>query len=310
MRDRVVFLARWVTAPDADDVPRHQAWGMAAFRIVIGLMWLYNVTWKVPPDFGEDSGSGLYKFTAFAVEHPVLPPYSWLVENAILPNIGIFGWGVLLAETALAVMLLSGTYVRAAALLGIAQSVAIGLSVAYAPEEWPWSYWLMIGGHVVLLVGTSGRVLAVDGVRAGVAPRALLLRFWGVVALVVGLFSGLQSFSDPLAARGVALGSSDPSISFGPYNLLGAIVVVVVGLSLLAGASGPRRAALAGAGLAIASALLLTIQRGFYDPLLGGTATSTAFLVTLAVVAIGATSRTHDRSAMASATTAHEMGNR
>lgn len=289
MRDRLTYLTHWVTSPDVDDVRPRQAAGMAALRILLGLMWLYNLFWKTPPDFGEENGSGLYKFTAFAVEHPVFPPYSWLVENVILPNIGIFGWMVLLAETALAVMLLSGTYVRAAALLGIGQSLAIGLSVAYAPEEWPWSYWLMIGGHLALLVATSGRVLAVDGVRAGVASRARLLQVWGVVAVLVGLYSAAQSFSEPLAARGASLGSSAPSISFGAFNLLGGVVVILVGASLLVAASGPRVVALAGAGLAVLGALLITVQRGFFDPWLGGTATSAALLLTLAVVAVGAT---------------------
>lgn len=291
MRDRLMFLTRWVSAPDADDVSRHQASGMAALRILLGLLWLYNVAWKVPPDFGKDAGRGLYKFTAFAVEHPVFPPYSWIVENAVLPHIGPFGWMVLAAETALAVTLLSGTYVRAAALLGMAQSLAIGLSVAYAPEEWPWAYWLMIGAHLALLVGSSGRALSVDAVRAGVGSRALLLQVWGGLAVVAGLFSVVTSFGDPLAARGPALSSTDISVSLGAYNLLGGLVLALVGVSLLVAASGNRMVALAGAGLAVASAILLTVQRGFLDPWLGGTATSTALFLTLAVVAVGATGR-------------------
>ncbi len=118
MRESLRALTGWTLAPDTDSVPRHQAVGLAFLRITVGLMWLYNVAWKVPADFGRDSGNGLYKFTGFAVEHPVLPPYSWVVEHLILPNISAFGWLVLVAETALAVLLISGTYVRAAALLG------------------------------------------------------------------------------------------------------------------------------------------------------------------------------------------------
>lgn len=289
MRDRLLSATRWVTAPDADDVPRHQAGGMAALRVLLGLLWLYNLFWKVPPDFGEEAERGLYKFTAFAVEHPVLPPYSWLVENAILPNISAFGWLVLASETALTVMLLSGSYIRVAALLGIAQSGAIALSVAYAPEEWPWAYWLMMGAHLALLVATSGRVLSVDAVRAGVTRGTRLLQVWGAVAVVAGIISVLRSVGDPLAARGPSLGSSDPSISLGSYNLLGGLVLAVVGASLLAASAGFAVVGRAGAALAVAAAVLQTVQRGFYDPLLGGTATSTAVYLILAVVALGVT---------------------
>lgn len=68
---------------------------MAALRILVGLMWLYNVAWKRAPDFGRDAGNGLYGFTKDAADHPVLPPFSWVVEQVVLPNISVFGWGVL-----------------------------------------------------------------------------------------------------------------------------------------------------------------------------------------------------------------------
>ena len=88
--------------------------------------------------FGQDAGNGLYKFTSYAVSHPDFLPYSWLVEHVVLKAFTPFGWLVLIAETTLAVLLLTGACMRLAAVTGVAQSVAIGLSVAYAPDEWPW----------------------------------------------------------------------------------------------------------------------------------------------------------------------------
>jgi hypothetical protein len=35
--------------------------------VLLGLLWLYNVSWKRPPDFGQDAGNGLYKFTSYDV---------------------------------------------------------------------------------------------------------------------------------------------------------------------------------------------------------------------------------------------------
>ena len=297
---------RWVLAPDADPVPRHQALGTAFLRVVVGLMWLYNVAWKVPPDFGEESGTGLYRFTAYAVEHPVLPPYSWVVEHLVLPHLAVFGWLVLAAETALAVLLLSGTAVRAAALLGIAQSGAIALSVAYAPHEWPWSYWLMIAAHVALLVSSSGRLLSVDAVRSGVAPATRLREVWGVLALVVGLVSVVASAGDPLDPSGPGLRSVDLSLSLGTYNLLGGLVLVAVGVALLLAARGSRPAALAGGGVALLAALLLHAQIGFTDPLLGGSGTSAAVLLTLAVIAL-VPLRVRDRAPVADGTRADSL---
>ncbi len=287
MRDPKALLT-WLLAPATDEVPRTHAVGVTILRITIGLLWLYNVAWKRAPNFGEEAGNGLYSFTRLAVEHPVFPPYSWVVEHLVLPVFQPFGWGVLLAETALAVLLLTGTYVRLAALIGVAQSVAIGLSVAYAPGEWPWAYWMMIAAHIVLLLSSSGRLLAVDAVRAGIGSPRTLGRVWGVLSFLVGLFGVVASFGEPLAARGAALGSSDPSVSLGRYNLLGGLVLLAVGVLLLLASRGAARIfATVAAGLAVVAGFSLHAQLGFTDPLLGGNPTSAAFLFSVAVVAAG-----------------------
>lgn len=284
---------RWLLAPATDEMPQAQAIGAAALRILVGLMWLYNVSWKRAPDFGEEAGNGLFKFTSYAVSDPVFPPFSWVVENLVLPNFALFGWGVLAAETALAVLLLTGAWVRVAAAVGLAQSVAIAMSVAFAPHEWPWSYWLMIGAHGLLLVITAGRVLAVDAVRVG-GPARMLGQVWGVIAVIVGMVSVLWSLGDPMAARGPGLRSTDLSISLGEYNLVGGLVLVAVGALLVLSARGaPRRLAQLAAVLALLAGLSLHAQLGFTDPVLGGSATSAAFLFAVALVAacVGAGSR-------------------
>ena len=285
-RSRLPANVRWLLAPATDEVPRGQAVAAAALRVLLGLMWLYNVSWKRPPDFGQDAGNGLYKFTSYAVSHPVFPPYSWLVEHVVLKVFTPFGWLVLIAETTLAVLLLTGTWVRLAAAIGVAQSVAIALSVAFAPNEWPWSYWLMIGAHAVILFSSAGRVLAVDGVRAGLPVTRTLGQAWGLLTVLVGAYSVLGSFGDPLAKRGPTLGSSDLSISLGAYNLIGGLVLVVVGaLLLLASRGGPGKGAQAAAVLAAVAGLSLHAQLGFTDPVLGGTATSAAYFLAVAVIA-------------------------
>lgn len=146
---------------------------LTGLRLLAGLIWLYNVVWKVPPDFGERGRRDLYHFTHLAVEHPVFTPFSWVIEHAVLPYFTAFGWGVLFAESALAVLLLTGTAVRLAALIGIGQSVAIGLSVAESPGEWPWAYAMLLGIHVVLLFTCSTRYAAVDAVLRFAATEVI-----------------------------------------------------------------------------------------------------------------------------------------
>jgi len=192
----------------------------------------------------------------------VRPPYNWIVEHLVLPHFQVFEWVVLAAETALAVLLLTGTWVRTATTLGIAQLVAIALSVAYAPAEWAWSRWLIVGAHVVILFSSAGRALSVDALRAGLSR-----------------------------------GSRDMSVSLGAYNVVGCLVLLLTGALLFAvqrmdSGAGRRRFTLIAAGLALVAAASLCVQLGFSDPVLGGSATSAAYLLCFAAVALAAAART------------------
>lgn len=281
---------------------------MTTLRILVGLLWLYNVAWKRPPSFGESSGNGVFGFTRGAVEHPVFPPFSWVVEHVVLPNFVVFGWGVLVVETVLAVLLLTGSFVRVAAALGIAQSLAIGLSVAQTPGEWPWAYWMMIGIHVVLLFSAAGQTLAVDSVRAGGTGRGLG-RFWAVVLVLAGIVALLLNLGESIfTASGSQLGGPGLSISLGSYNLAGSVLLVICGAGLLvagraAGRSGALLTVLVGAG----AALLLYAQLGWTDPWLGGSNTSAAFFLSASVVGwtVWRSTLSTERSASTGASRSH-----
>ena len=284
MRERATAALTWLRAP-AVEPGRAGDVGFLVLRVTLGLMWFYNVAWKRAPDFGREAGNGLYRFTRYAVEYPVLPPYSWLVENVVLPAIVPFGYLVLAAETTAAVLLLTGVLVRLGALVGLAQSIAIALSVMYAPEEWPWSYWLMIAGHVALLLGASARRGSLQTARAEGRAPVRQATVWAAIAVVAGLYSVVRSFGDPFAARGPGLVDSGVSLSLGQYNLLGGLVLLVLAALVLVAARGTRAAGLAGAGLGVLAALSLHAQLGFTEPLLGGTPSSAAAYLCLALVA-------------------------
>ncbi len=132
---------------------------LGVLRVGIALLWVENVGWKRPPRF-----SSLHAYTVDAVDHPVLAPYSWLVTHLVLPHFTFFAWATLAVEASLGVFLLLGLATRLWALVGIAQSVVITLSVLNAPHEWEWSYYLMILAHLALFATAAGRAHGLDGV--------------------------------------------------------------------------------------------------------------------------------------------------
>ena len=158
--------------PEQLDTGRNTRIVLALVRITLGALWIQGASWKVPPEFGQPSGSGLYRYTAYAVEHPVFPPYSWLVENLVLPHFTFFGYITLLTEASLGAFLLVGLATRFWAVVGLGQSLLIALSVLNAPNEWPWSYYLMIAGHLVLLATAAGRTVGLDGLLRPVWRRS------------------------------------------------------------------------------------------------------------------------------------------
>ncbi|EHR50773.1 TQO small subunit DoxD [Saccharomonospora marina XMU15] len=152
---------------------------LAFVRVGVALLWIQNAAWKVPPDFGEDGGGGLFYFTRFAVDRPVWGPYAWFVEHVVLPNFAVFGWVTLLVEAGLGAFLLVGLATRLWAVVGVGQSVVITLSVLNAPHEWHWSYYLMILVHLALFATAAGRHFGVDAVlrpALGNSRAARLLR--------------------------------------------------------------------------------------------------------------------------------------
>lgn len=154
---------------------------IALLRIGVAFLWIQNAAWKTPPTFGQADRGGLWAFTNFAIEHPVFPPFTLFVENVVLPNFVFFGWVALVTECSLGAFLLVGLFTRFWAVVGVAQALAITFSVLNAPNEWHWSYYLMILAHVAIFATAAGRSFGVDGLlRPGLAasdsPVAKLLR--------------------------------------------------------------------------------------------------------------------------------------
>lgn len=142
----------------ADEQERINGWLLASVRILLGLMWVQNVGWKIPPDF-----AALGRFVQRGIDDPTFPPFSWGLREVVQPNLVPFGWFVLVSELLLEVGLLFGLATRLWAAVGAVQSLSIGLTVARVPDEWGWSYWLMIAAHVAVFAApAAGRVWSLD----------------------------------------------------------------------------------------------------------------------------------------------------
>ena len=153
---------------------------VAVGRIVVGLLWMSNAGWKVPPAFGENGNRDLYRFTAAAVDQPVFPPFSFVIEHVVLPNFRFFGWVVLLVEIALGAFLTFGIATRLWAVVGGVHAMVIALCVLRLRGEWPWSYYLMIVANVMMFATAAGRYWGIDGVLrpALEQSRSRFARVW------------------------------------------------------------------------------------------------------------------------------------
>lgn len=138
--------------------------GVVALRIVVGFAFLREAAWKRPPDFGRDSGTGLWEWSSFAVDYPVFPPYSWFVEYVVQPNFVLFGWSVFFLEAALGAFLILGLLTRLTAVAGLVQALAITFSVLNQPvyNEWNTAYYLLIGAHLAVIGTAAGRFYGLD----------------------------------------------------------------------------------------------------------------------------------------------------
>lgn len=144
---------------------RHKTelWPLALARIAMGVLWLFSLRWKLPPDFMPDTGRGLLDWLNLEVEFAAFSFYGQFVESVVLPNFTLFAWIIFLAELIVGLMLLSGTFTRLAGLLGLLMSVNLAIGLLEVPGEWPWAYVMMIMWHGFIMVGGAGRLWGVDG---------------------------------------------------------------------------------------------------------------------------------------------------
>ena len=266
---------------------------IGAMRVVVGLLWLANLEWKRPGDFGRVKGNGLYKYVDSAVRHPVFPPYSWFTEHVVLKQYSAFGWFTLLTEATVAVLLLTGYFTRIATLIGAGLSISIAMSVLTYDKayEWPWSYYLMFAIHLLLFAAVAGQHFGVDGVRrAGpvAAQRAQIV--FGSVGVVVGALGLFVARSTGFTAKqGSLLGWKFGELKVLWFNPLSALLTIGFGAAIIAGAALRQRilSLLGAGGFAVLALLVIVLWRdtksGWTGGFIGATGGTMAFWAALSV---------------------------
>ena len=266
---------------------------IGAMRIVVGLLWLSNLEWKRPGNFGQQKGNGLFKYVDSAIKHPVFPPYSWFLEHVVVKQFSLFGWITLLTEATIAALLLTGYFTRIASLVGAALSVSIAMSVLTYTKayEWPWSYYLMFAIHLLLFATGAGHHLGVDGVRrqgAEAARRAQIVL--GTVGAVVGVLGLIVARSNDFAGKqGSLLGWKFGELKALWFNPLSALLTIALGVAIAAGGFLRQRplALAGGIGFAVLAVLVAFLWRdgvsGWTGGFLGATGGTMAFWGALAI---------------------------
>ena len=156
MIERVAQL--WRSSPGGAEA----VWALVGLRIFMGVLWLDNLLWKLPPDFGRDAAEGLLYNFRRAEEHAVLPFLRSFVHDVVIPNYTLFGWLVFLVELTAGILLTLGLFTRVGALVGSVQALIITLLAVRAPHEWFWTYAMFIAINLVLLLTPAAERLSVD----------------------------------------------------------------------------------------------------------------------------------------------------
>jgi hypothetical protein len=113
--------------------------GLTAVRVVLGLFWISQFSWKPPPTFGcPDQGFCLWLNKE--IQNPLIPAYATMLRTVIQPNVIAFGWFTFLAETAIGVSLTLGFLTRLGGLAGTLWSLNLMVGLVAVPGETFWYY--------------------------------------------------------------------------------------------------------------------------------------------------------------------------
>ena len=148
---------------------RDLALWVAFYRITLGIMWLQmalqKAPWVLDPE-GRPYG-WLYGWIWKEINHPTFGFYAAFLEGVVLPNFTVFGFTTFIAEIAIGLSLVLGLFVPlVGGLGGTLMQTNIMLGSYSIPGEWFWLWPMLIGSHIIFMMGRAGRRLGLDAAIA------------------------------------------------------------------------------------------------------------------------------------------------
>ncbi len=164
---------------------------IAIASIGLGYLFFTQLWWKLPPDFGcrnDFTAGGLCFFLEHAsaeadasdkllkaniIESRPGPELSvpiglatqlnaFFIDNVVQPNIRWFGYVVWGTEAWIFLSMCLGFLSRLGALAAIGMSMQLMIGLAHTPNEWEWSYILMVLLAVAMFGLAPGRYFGLD----------------------------------------------------------------------------------------------------------------------------------------------------
>ena len=134
---------------------------LAAARFSLGLYWLYEQHWKLPPDFGLHQPRGLMFSFQQSIQYPTVGMYRTFLQQVVVPHFHIFGWLVFFGETMIGLLVTLGLFTELAALLGTLQALNLLVSQGATPEG-PAIYLAILAANLFVLATAGNRVWSLD----------------------------------------------------------------------------------------------------------------------------------------------------
>jgi hypothetical protein len=171
--------------------------GLGTVRIVIGILWLSQLFWKLPPTFGcptpyafstkTQFTSGLCDWTGreaayagnlhifnidlhavggsnFSIDLSFISSaYGAFLNGFVLPNFSWMAWLIFGMELFITITVLFGVLGRLGALVGTLQAVNLTIGLLPVPGEWEWTYIMLTVINFALLITAANRYIGLDG---------------------------------------------------------------------------------------------------------------------------------------------------
>jgi thiosulfate dehydrogenase (quinone) large subunit len=159
--------------PASVSLDRLGRFGLVFARLMIGVLWITQLAWKVPPSFGCPANfavstsytartTGLCDWTGLMGVYSISPLHRAFVNNFVIPNLAWMGWFIFLMELFIAATLILGVVSRLGALVAIIQATNLLIGLSAVPNEWYWTYGMLIILSVIFFCIPPGRTFGLD----------------------------------------------------------------------------------------------------------------------------------------------------